>query len=241
MELNKSLEKSLQDLESVNKELEQFAFIASRDLQEPLRVVTSFLKMLSKKYKNEIDEKGKKYIQFATEGADRMRQIILDLLEYSTAGKLESSKESINLNIALADYKILRRAILEEKNVTIDTSELPTINWYKAPLIQTLHALLDNAIKYSTDDKNPVVSILVTEKKKFWEIAISDNGIGIQKEYLNKIFVMFQRLHTRDTYEGSGMGLALVKKNVEGWGGEISVESELGKGSTFTFTIPKEG
>lgn len=241
MELNKSLEKSLQDLESVNKELEQFAFIASHDLQEPLRMVTSFLKMLSKKYKNEIDEKGKKYIQFATEGADRMRQIILDLLEYSTAGKLESSKESINLNIALADYKILRRAILEEKNVTIDTSELPTIIWYKAPLIQTLHALLDNAIKYSTDDKNPVVSILVTEKKKFWEIAISDNGIGIQKEYLNKIFVMFQRLHTRDTYEGSGMGLALVKKNVEGWGGEISVESDLGKGSTFTFTIPKEG
>lgn len=239
LELNKNLEKSLKDLESVNQELEQFAFIASHDLQEPLRMVTSFLKMLSKKYYNEIDDKGKKYIQFATEGADRMRQIILDLLEYSTAGKLECSKELIDLNVALDDYKILRRVIIDDKKVIIDASKMPIINWHKAPLVQTIHALMDNAIKYSSPGKSPIVVIEVEDEDKFWKISIRDNGIGIQEDYLDKIFIMFQRLHTRDTYEGSGMGLALVKKNVEGWGGQISVKSEIGKGSTFTFTIPK--
>lgn len=239
LELNKNLEKSLQDLESVNQELEQFAFIASHDLQEPLRMVTSFLKMLSKKYCNEIDEKGKKYIQFATEGADRMRQIILDLLEYSRAGNLETAKEAIDLNIALEDYKILRRSILEEKDVKIHYSKLPIINWYKSPLTQTIHALIDNAIKYSSPDKNPIIEVDVKEDDSYWEISIMDNGIGIEKEYLDKIFIMFHRLHTRDQYEGSGLGLALVKKNVEGWGGKISVESKINEGSTFSFTIPK--
>ena len=239
LELNKNLEKSLKDLESVNQELEQFAFIASHDLQEPLRMVTSFLKMLSKKYYNEIDDKGKKYIQFATEGAERMRQIILDLLEYSRAGNIETAKEAVDLNIALEDYKILRRSILEEKSISIHSSKMPTIKWYKAPLIQTFHALMDNAVKYSSPDEKPTITIDIKDNTKFCEISIHDNGIGIQEDYLDKIFIMFQRLHTRDTYEGSGMGLALVKKNVEGWGGQISVKSEIGKGSVFTFTIPK--
>lgn len=239
VELNDNLQKSLKELKAVNEELEQFAFVASHDLQEPLRMVTSFLNMLSKKYNEQLDEKGQKYIYFATEGADRMRQIILDLLEYSRAGKLESKKEHVDLNVALDDYKILRRKIIEEKEVTITTLDLDVVKWYKAPLVQTIHALLDNAIKYTSPDKKPIIKVQLSQQKEEWEISISDNGIGIKEDYFESIFIMFKRLHNRENYEGSGLGLALVKKNVESWGGRISVKSKVDEGSTFTFTVPK--
>lgn len=237
--LNEELKEKIRELELANEELEQFAFIASHDLQEPLRMVSSFMDLLQRKYESQLDSKAQQYIHFAIDGAKRMKKIILDLLDYSRAGRFSGNLEEVNLEELVTEYKYLRTKLLAEKQVKLVYGELPVIRGYKVPLVQVLHALLDNAIKYSRTDQLPEISILVEEKKKEWIVGIRDNGIGIDPQYFDKIFVIFQRLHNRDQYEGTGIGLAIVKKQVENWGGRIWVESEPGKGSTFYFTINK--
>ncbi|WP_163381276.1 PAS domain S-box protein [Cyclobacterium sp. SYSU L10401] len=239
LELNKSLKQYALELELTNEQLEQFAFIASHDLQEPLRMISSFMDQLKRKYGDRLDEKGHQYIHYATDGAKRMRQIILDLLEYSRAGKLTESKEEIDLNEVLADYQLLRRTVITEKSVQLTIAKLPVIHSYKAPLTQTLHCLLDNAIKYSKADPPPHIELSAEESDGFWKVRIEDNGIGIDPIFFDKIFIIFQRLHNRDHYPGTGIGLSIAKKQVESWGGEIWLESMPGKGSVFYFTIPK--
>lgn len=240
LELNESLKKYTHELELSNEQLEQFAFIASHDLQEPLRMITSFLDQLKRKYRNQLDEKALQYIYFATDGAKRMKQIILDLLEYSRAGRLEESLEKIDLNALLQDYQLLRKRLITEKGVDLNISQLPVVNCYKSPMIQTLHCLLDNAIKYSNPEVAPCINIKSEEKENFWKISIADNGIGIEPQFYEKIFVIFQRLHNKNEYEGTGIGLSIAKKHVEFWGGKIWLESTPGEGSTFYFTIPKD-
>ncbi len=186
-----------------------------------------------------MDPKALQYIYYASDGAKRMKQIILDLLEYSRAGKFMEGPKTINLNNLLADYKVLRNRVITEKNVTIITNKLPIIESYKTPLIQTFHSIIDNAIKYAKNDLPPVIKIDVEQNKIAWIVKIEDNGIGIDPQYFDKIFVMFQRLHNKDEYSGTGIGLAVAKKNVESWGGNIWIESELGSGTTFYFTIKK--
>ena len=238
-ELNFKLKSRANELAVSNAELEQFAYIASHDLQEPLRMVTSFLSQLQKKYEGQLDEKAQQYIYFATDGAVRMRQIILDLLEYSRVGRMDYRYEKIDLNELITGISGLYATSVVESSAIINFGELPTIEAAKTPLQRVFSNLISNALKYHQKDIPPVIDIKVFEHEKYWEILISDNGIGIKSQFFDKIFVIFQRLHARDEYSGTGIGLAICKKIVENHGGEIWLTSEEGKGSTFHFTIKK--
>ena len=234
------LKKHAKELAISNEELEQFAYVASHDLQEPLRMVTSFLTQLDKKYGTLLDEKGKKYIDFAVDGAKRMRQIILDLLDYSRAGRTMHDMENIDLNELIRGIKILFRKEIEEKKAVILSNELPLLTGYSAPLRQVFQNLIGNALKYCKQDTPVHIKISVNELTDHWQFSVADNGIGIDKEYFDRIFVIFQRLHNKDEYSGTGLGLAITKKIIENMGGKIWLSSEEGKGSTFYFTILKQ-
>ena len=239
-QLNDNLLKQAQKLEESNKELEQFAYVASHDLQEPLRMVTGFLTQLDKKYSIVLDDKGKTYIHFAVDGAKRMRQIILDLLEYSRVGRNESNKEEINLNNLINEIEILFRSTIDEHSASIKVLDnLPTIYTFKAPIRQVFQNLIGNALKYSKKGEAPIIEISVKELNSHWQFTIADNGLGIAKEYFDKIFIIFSRLHTKEEYQGTGLGLAITKKIIEKMGGSIWVESEEGVGSKFHFTFIK--
>lgn len=237
--LNETLEQHAEELAVSNKELEQFAYVASHDLQEPLRMVTSFLTLLEKKYEAVLDDKGKKYIDFAVDGAKRMRQIILDLLDYSRAGRSMDDMENIDLNEVIEEIQILFRNDIEDKKAAITFNELPVLFGYSSPLRQVFRNLVGNALKYSRDDTPARIIITSNESNQHWQFSIADNGIGINEEYFEKIFVIFQRLHNKDEYSGTGMGLAVCKKIIENLGGKIWLTSVPEKGTTFYFTIPK--
>jgi PAS domain S-box-containing protein len=237
--LNRELEKKVKELAISNEELEQFAYVASHDLQEPLRMVTGFLTQLEKKYQGYLDEKAHQYIYYATDGAKRMRQIILDLLDFSRIGKQKEKSTLVNLNRLVEETIALNRNLLEEKNAEVVFEALPTLSSYHSPLRQVFQNLITNAIKYSKSDVAPKICIRATEMGTDWEIAIEDNGIGIPPEYHERIFIIFQRLHKREDYGGTGIGLAIVKKIIDNLGGTIRVESTPGEGSIFYFRLPK--
>ena len=196
--LNLSMEKYTKDLEFSNLELEQFAFVASHDLQEPLRMVSSFLNQLERRYGDLLDEKAKQYIHFASDGAKRMKQIILDLLEFSKAGKPEEDMEHLDLNELMEDYKILRRKLIQDKSAIINYDRLPVIMTFRASILQSLYNIFDNGLKYCKPNVSPQITISVEDRGKCWKFEIKDNGIGIAQEYFEKIFIVFQRLHNRD-------------------------------------------
>ncbi len=235
----KLLEQNMQMLELKNNELEQFAYVASHDLQEPLRMITSFLSLLEKKYSTIIDDKGKEYIAVAKDGAVRMRQIIIDLLEYSRAGRNEAPLEEVDLNELINEIKILYKKQIEEKQAVLISDLLPVVHLYRSPMRQVFQNLISNALKYTKPEIPLQIKIKVKDAVTHWQFAISDNGIGILPENYDKIFIIFQRLHTKAEYAGTGIGLALVKKIVDNLGGKIWVASEEGKGSTFYFTVLK--
>ena len=238
--LNLSLEKRAEELSISNGELEQFAYVASHDLQEPLRMVTGFLSQLEKKYGNVLDEKGRQYIDFAVDGARRMRQIILDLLEFSRIGRINYSREKLNLNHVISDIKVLCRTQIEEKNAKIEVQNLPVIYSYSTSLRQVFQNLISNALKYSNKNDHVLITISAVELENHWQFTVADNGIGIAEEYFEKIFIIFQRLHNKEEYSGTGMGLALTKKIIETLGGKIWVDSQEHKGSNFHFTLLKQ-
>jgi PAS domain S-box-containing protein len=239
--LNEDLKKQKAELVVSNYELEQFAYIASHDLQEPLRMVTSFLTLLNKKYGANFDETATVYIDFAVDGAKRMKELILDLLEYSRVGKSSEIEEFIDLNVLITEIKILFRKQIEEINAEIIVMEqLPLIKSPKSPLFQLFQNLISNALKYSRKDATPTVKISFETYDDYWEFKVADNGIGINENYFEKIFVIFQRLHNKDDYSGTGMGLAITKKIVESLGGKIWLSSNVNIGSEFYFTIPKK-
>ncbi|MDX5477418.1 MAG: histidine kinase, partial [Cyclobacteriaceae bacterium] len=228
-----------QELERSNEELEQFAFIASHDLQEPLRMITGFMDLLKRKYENQLDENANKYIFYAFDGAMRMKKIILDLLEYSRAKRQLDAFESVDLGEVVSEYLLLRRKVISEKRALIHYDNLPSLNTYKAAVVQIFHCLLDNALKYSKDDETPEIVISAKESKSDWLFSIQDNGIGIDEKFHQKIFVIFQRLHSRDSGSGTGAGLSIAKRHVELLGGKLWLDSTPGIGSTFYFTMPK--
>ena len=239
LNVNKSLEIQAIDLATSNNELEQFAFVASHDLQEPLRSVTSFLQLLEKKYDGVLDEKGKQYLKFAVDGASRMKILINDLLEFSMLVNSQSKLEVTDLNGLVSEIKILLQDQIANKNVIIESELLPSLHLNKTPIRQVFQNLIANAIKYQKKGINPVIGISCKEKEDDWEFSISDNGIGIPEKYQEKIFVIFQRLNNSSEYSGTGMGLAVTKKIIENHRGRIWVTSEVDKGSTFYFTLPK--
>lgn len=238
-ELNNLLNKRAEELATSNAELEQFAYIASHDLQEPLRMVTGFLTQIQKKYEHQLDEAGQVYIRFAVDGAVRMRKIILDLLEYSRVGRQQHQLEKINTQEMLKEAFRMYTNIITEKKIVVSYGSVPDIIGAKIPIQQLFQNLISNAIKYQQPGSIPEIKITAIDKEDYWQFAVADNGIGIDTEYFNKVFVIFQRLHSKDEYSGTGIGLAICKKIIDNHHGKIWVESTLGKGSTFYFTIPK--
>ncbi len=239
-QLNSELNNRANELATSNAELEQFAYIASHDLQEPLRMVTSFLTQLNKKYKDQLDPKAQQYIYYATDGAVRMRQILLDLLEYSRVGRMNYQLEEIDLNIMLEEIIKLHKDLIFEANGKILYKDLPKIYAASSPLQRVLSNLITNALKYQNTESKAEIKIEVFDKVDFWQIDVIDNGIGIEEQFFEKIFVVFQRLHSKDKYYGTGIGLAICRKIIENHGGKIWVSSKINKGSTFHITIKKQ-
>eukprot|EP01136_Pigoraptor_vietnamica_P014270 Opistho-1_new@56283 len=233
------LRKRAEELAVSNLELEQFAFVASHDLQEPLRMITGFLTQLDKKYESVLDDKAKQYIYFAVDGAKRMRQIILDLLDYSRAGRSETVQEEIDMNELLHEVTLLLKKKIREKHAAIRIDPLPVISSYKSPVRQVFQNLVSNALKYSKKEILPDIHIGVADQAGYWEFFVADNGIGIHTDYFEKVFILFQRLHTNSEYSGTGMGLTISKKITESLGGKIWLESVEGVGTTFYVQIPK--
>jgi len=232
------LEKRAEELAASNEELERFAYVASHDLQEPLRMVSSFLQLLQKKYESQLDATAQKYINYAVDGADRMKTLILDLLEYSRISSYKEVHVSVNLEEIVSKTLHTLKPVTDEAQASIIVPSLPEVSGNKSHLMRLFQNLISNALKYRSEAQ-PIIEIGCTEKSDEWEFFVKDNGIGIEPKYFEKIFVIFQRLHSRNEYNGTGIGLAICKKIVELHSGKIWVESSLEKGSKFYFTISK--
>jgi PAS domain S-box-containing protein len=228
--------KHTEDLARSNMELEQFAYIASHDLREPLRMVQSFCGLLRDRYAAELDDRARKYIHFAVDGAARMQNLVDDLLEFSRVGRNNERFESLDL-ATIVDQAMTNLAIsINETNALVDVSDMPTVQGSSSRLIQVFQNLIGNAIKFR-GNKEPSIRIIANRDGDFWRLTVSDDGIGIDPKHFEKLFVVFQRLHTKEEYAGTGIGLALSKRIIELHGGRIWVESEPGKGTSFHFLL----
>ncbi len=231
------LRRTMADLERSNKELEQFAYVASHDLQEPLRMVSSYTQLLAQRYQDQLDQDAHEFISYAVDGAERMQRLINDLLAYSRVGARGSPFEATDTERVLDQALANLAAAREESGATITHGPLPTVVVDEAQLLQVLQNLLANSIKFRTET-SPKIHVGAERRDGEWLFSVRDNGIGIDPQYHDRIFVIFQRLHPPHRYSGTGIGLALCKRIVERHGGRIWVESELGAGATFYFTIP---
>ncbi len=234
---NRDLKKSAQELKRSNAELEQFAYVASHDLQEPLRMVSSFTQLLAKRYKDKIDSDANDFISYAVEGANRMQRLINDLLNYSRIQTKGKTFEETSCSEILGQVRANLQAAIEKKSALITNDFLPIVNADTIQMMQLFQNLVDNAIKFS-GELPPRIHISAEKKDNEWVFSVCDNGIGIEPQFNERIFVIFQRLHDREKYPGTGIGLAVCKRIVERHGGRIWVESDMGKGTTFYFTIP---
>ena len=237
--LDEEVAKRTQELKAKNKEMEQFIYIVSHDLKEPLRAINSFAEIIQEDFKKELSEGMRKYLQFISDAATRMSELVKGLLDHSRLGK-NKKQNTINLGEVLEAVQKDLTVAISESNAVLETSGLPNIRGLEVEIRLLLQNLVSNAIKFKKQDLAPVISITATEKKHHWKFSIQDNGIGIAENHKEKIFEIFQRLHDRNEYEGTGIGLAHCKKIIELHGGNIWVESEVGKGSTFHFTISKK-
>ncbi|MBP9082759.1 MAG: PAS domain S-box protein [Bacteroidia bacterium] len=235
-ETEEQLANNLLELERSNKDLEQFAYIASHDLQEPLRMVGSYMQLIEKRYKGKLDNDADDFIHFAIDGASRMKQLIADLLNYSRLNR-ESTLTTVNLNSLLTSVLHNLSSVIKEKDALVYIEDLPDINADETQMIQLFQNLLSNALKFTESDTKPIVKVSCERLDHHWLFAIADNGIGIEHQYAERIFVVFKQLHTKAKYSGTGIGLAIAKKIVERHGGRIWFNSEQGKGSVFYFTI----
>jgi PAS domain S-box-containing protein len=232
-----ALEKRTKELKQSNKDLEQFAYVASHDLQEPIRKVSSFTELLVKKFPDLIDEKAQKYVDYILDGAKRMQRLIQDLLLYSRAGRTNIEMKEIEINLLLNQVRedLSNKISLMNAKVTIEN--MPVITANQTGLYQVFLNLISNAIKFNESD-SPHVTVSAERREKEWLFCVADNGIGIDPKYQERIFTIFQRLHSRDQYSGTGIGLSVCKKIIEECGGRIWIDSEFGNGSSFYFSIP---
>ncbi|SDJ93142.1 sensor histidine kinase [Natronorubrum texcoconense] len=231
------LERAITQLEASNDRLEQFAYAASHDLQEPLRMVTSYLQLLEDRYGDELDEDGEEFIEYAVDGADRMREMIDGLLEYSRVGTQGGQFDPVDLDAVLDDVLTDLQLKIDETDTEITREPLPAVDGDERQLQQLFQNLVSNAIEYSGDEL-PRIHVSATREESTWTISVRDEGIGVDPDETDRIFGIFQRLHSVDEHAGSGIGLALCKRIVERHDGEIWVDSEPGDGSTFFFTLP---
>ncbi|MEM7331650.1 MAG: ATP-binding protein [Chloroflexota bacterium] len=219
-----------------NKELAQFAYVASHDLQEPLRMVQAYMTLLQRRFSKQLPKDAQEFIDFAVEGSDRMKVLINDLLNYSRLGKVNIPFETVDCNDVLHTVQKNLLLKIQDNNVSIELDELPILQGCESQLVQLFQNLVSNAIKFKQDDA-PQIKISVEPQNDYWLFSVADNGIGIDTAYRDEIFKIFRRLHSRESYGGTGIGLAICKKIVERHNGRVWFDSELGQGTTFYFTI----
>jgi len=232
------LQEQAEELTRSNAELEQFAYVASHDLQEPLRKISSFCQLLQQRYGGQLDERADQYIHFAVDGAKRMQSLINDLLAFSRVGRLGGELEPTSLAHALDRGLENLSTAIEVSGATVEAADLPEVVGDPNLLAALFQNLVGNAIKFQRPGVAPHVRVTASRSDGQVEVAVSDNGIGIDEEYAERIFVIFQRLHGRDAYEGTGIGLALCRKIVEHHGGRIWVDTSVGEGASIRFTLP---
>jgi signal transduction histidine kinase len=233
------VEQARAELERSNSELEQFAYVASHDLQEPLRKVASFTQLLKKRYGGELDERADQYIDFAVDGATRMQQLINDLLAFSRVGRLSAEEATVvATDDALDDALATLAEPIADAGAEIEREPLPSVRGERTLLAGVFQNLVGNAIKFRRPDAAPHIRIGVRRDGPMWEFSCTDDGIGVDEEYADRIFMIFQRLHPKDVYPGTGIGLAMCRKIVEYHGGRIWLDADGSPGSTFRFTLP---
>jgi PAS domain S-box-containing protein len=231
------LSRKADELARSNADLEQFAYVASHDLQEPLRMVAAYTQLLSERYSGKLDENADKFIGYAREGAIRMQVLIQDLLAFSRVGRKEDAFTNVDCNALIDEAKLALASAIQESGAVLTCGSLPTVCGDRSQMVQLFQNLIGNAIKFR-GEKVPAISVSAEKKNQQWLFSVTDNGIGIAPEYAEGVFVIFQRVHARSEYPGNGIGLAICKKIVERYGGKIWVESQAGVGSTFRFTMP---
>ncbi len=234
------IEEQNEQLQRVNAELQQFAYITSHDLKEPLRMIGSFTQIVQRKTKPFLKPEDESFFTYINEGVNRMSNLLDALLQYATVGKFaDVEREEVPINAVVRIARTNLKMKIEESNAEIACAEMPILLSVQTLLVQLFQNLISNAIKFRKPDKNPIIEICSEERERDWIFSVKDNGIGIAEEHLQRVFVIFQRLHTRQQYEGTGIGLAICQKIVQQLGGKIWVESTYGEGSTFFFTLPK--
>ena len=236
-EANESLAEHAAELQRSNAELEQFAYVASHDLQEPLRKVTSFCQLLQRRYGGQLDEKADQYIEFAVDGAQRMQVLINDLLAFSRVGRSASELGPVACDAALAAAKANLSAQISQAGAVIEAGPLPAVRAQLTLLTVVFQNLLGNALKFK-GEQPPRVVVAAERDGAFWTFSVTDNGIGIEPQYADRVFLIFQRLHDRATYPGTGIGLAMCRKIVDYFGGRIWLDTAVADGTRFCFTLP---
>jgi len=233
------LRQTAAELARSNKELEQFAYVSAHDLQEPLRQVRSYVGLLKDRHGDKLEGKALQYFEFVSEGASRMSDLVQGLLEYSRAGARNALRRPVACQQALDTALANLDAAIAESHAQITRDDLPTVTAEPTQLAQLFQNLIGNAIKFGRSDVAPAIHVGCRREGEGWLFSVQDNGIGIDAQYQDKIFMIFQRLHGREKYAGTGIGLAICKKIAEQHGGKIWVESAAGEGSTFYFTLPE--
>ena len=231
------LARKVEELARSNADLEQFAYVASHDLQEPLRMVAAYTQLLSERYKGQLDANADKFLGYATEGALRMQVLIQDLLAFSRVGRAGCASAEVDCNGVMREVLQTLASAIQESGAGVDSADLPVVWADRTQMTQVFQNLIANAIKFHGTEP-PKISVQSEKQEKEWLFTVSDNGIGIAAESAENIFVVFQRLHARTEYPGNGIGLSICKKIIERGGGRIWVESEVGRGSAFKFTLP---
>ncbi len=238
-EAEEELAKKVKELARSNQDLEQFAYVASHDLQEPLRMVAAYTQLLAEKYKGKLDEQADKYIHYAVDGATRMQTLVQDLLAFSRSGRDGTEMSATDTKDVVQQALLNLEAAIQDSKTQINVGDLPTVHANAGQLRQVFQNFIGNALKFRKAEP-PVVQILAQREGPEWIFSVADNGIGISSDFLNDVFVIFHRLHTRDEYPGNGIGLAICKRIIERHGGRVWVESEKGVGTTFKFALPTD-
>ncbi len=237
LQMQEDLGRKMDELARSNADLEQFAYVASHDLQEPLRMVTAYTQLLAERYRGKLDDNADKFLGYATEGAQRMQVLIQDLLAFSRVGRNGFTRSNVDSNAVMKEVLQALAPAIQESGAVVTGAELPPVWADRTQLAQIFQNLIGNALKFR-GKQAPVISVEVEKAGPLWQFTINDNGIGIAPEYAENIFVVFQRLHARTEYPGNGIGLAICKKIIEHNGGKIWVEPQASSGSSFKFTIP---
>ena len=230
--------KRAKELENANRDLEQFAYVASHDLQEPLRMISSYTQLLERKYKDKLDQDATDYIQFVVNGAIRMQKLLNDLLEFSKINSHAKMSEQVSMSTPLGQAISNLQSLIADNNALITNDDLPVITADDSQVMRLFQNLIGNAIKFKKKTELPKIHISCTRQKNMYQFSVADNGIGMEMQYHDRVFTIFQRLHSVKHYPGTGIGLSICKRIVERHGGTIWFESIVNEGTTFYFTIP---